>query len=125
MVGEWSDYLRRRSAIRSESMTKETMRCRLANLLARGLVERKGTQYSVTPGGLARLREIGDEDGVEPGIHEQIWALVRQNEKVVRESLRELLHEMDPFAFEHLVRRLLEEMGYQDVEVTALGRWGS
>ena len=26
---------------------------------------------------------------------------------------------MDPFAFEHLVKRLLEEMGYQNVEVTA------
>ena len=119
LVGEWSDYLRRRSAIRSESMTKDTMRRRLTNLLVRGLVKRKGTLYSVTPGGLARLREIGDEDAVETGVPQQIWALVRQNEKVVRERLRELLHEMDPFAFEYLVKRLLEEMGYQDVEVTA------
>ena len=119
LVGEWSDYLRRWAAIRSESMTKDTMRHRLINLLAHGLVERKGTLYSVAPGGLARIQEIGDEDGVETGIHEQIWALVRQNEKVARERIWELLHEVNPFTFEHLVKRLLEEMGYKDMEVTA------
>ena len=26
---------------------------------------------------------------------------------------------MDPFAFEHLIKRLLEELDYQNVEVTA------
>lgn len=36
----------------------------------------------------------------------------------VRESLRELLLDMDLFAFEHLIKRLLEEMDYQNVQVT-------
>ena len=118
LVGEWGNYLRRRSAIRSESMTRDTMRRRLTNLVARGLVERRGTLYSVTADGLAHLREIGDEDAVGSGVFKQVWALVRQNEDTGRERLRELLQGMDPFAFEHLVKRLLEEMGYQDVEVT-------
>ena len=33
--------------------------------------------------------------------------------------MREHLHQMDPIAFEHLIKRLLEAMGYTDVEVTA------
>ena len=51
--------------------------------------------------------------------HNQVWALVRQHANTVRESLRELLQDMDPFAFEHLIKRLLEEMNYQNVEGTS------
>ena len=45
--------------------------------------------------------------------------MVRQQENTVRESLRKLLRDMDPFAFEHLIKRLLGELDYQNVEVTA------
>lgn len=95
------------------------MRRRLNNLLERGLVERKGNLYSATAEGLAYLQLTGDEDSVGGGDHHETWSLVRQQETTVRESLRELLHEMDPFAFEHLIKRLLEEMDYQNVDVTA------
>lgn len=37
---------------------------------------------------------------------------------MVREELRAKLLAMDPIAFEHLVKRLLEEIDYQNVEVT-------
>ena len=47
------------------------------------------------------------------------WSLAKKQEASVRESMRELLLDMDAFAFEHLVKRLLEEMDYQDVEVTS------
>ena len=64
LLEEWADYLRRRSAIRSESMIKDTMRRRLANLVARGLVERKGNLYAATPGGLLYLTsEVLLDDG--------------------------------------------------------------
>ena len=119
LVDEWADYLTRRSAIRTESMIKDTMRRRLTNLLARGLVERKGNLYSATPDGLVYLQETGDEDSVAGGDHNQVWVLVRQHANTVRESLRELLQDMDPFAFEHLIKRLLVEMDYQNVEVTS------
>ena len=119
LLDEWADYLKRRSAIRSESMIKDTMRRRLANLVARGLVERKGNLYSATPDGLLYLQQTEDEDAAEAGDHNQVWALVRQHANTVRDSLRHQLQEMDPFAFEHLIRRLLEEMEYQNVEVTS------
>ena len=42
----------------------------------------------------------------------------RKHSEMVREELRAKLLAMDPIAFEHLVKRLLEEMDYQNVEVT-------
>ena len=119
LLQEWADYLRRRSAIRSESMIKDTMRRRLSNLVARGLVERKGNLYSATPDGLLYLKPSVDEDAAAAGDHSQVWALVRQHANAVRDSLRRQLHDMDPFAFERLIKRLLEEMDYQNVEVTS------
>ena len=119
LVQEWSDYLSRRSPFGAESTVKDTMRRRLNNLVERGLVERKGNLYSTTPNGLAYLQKNRDKDSVGGGDHNQVWAMVRQQAKTVRESLRELLHDMDPFAFEHLIKRLLEELDYQNVEVTA------
>jgi restriction system protein len=65
------------------------------------------------------LQRAGDEDSIAGGDHHEVWALIRKQEGTVRESLRELLLDMDPLAFEHLVKRLLEEMDYQNVEVTA------
>ena len=119
LVGEWGDYLSRRSAWGTESTIKDTMRRRLSNLLERGLVERKGNLYSATPKGLDYLQKAGDEDATVGGDQDKVWALVRQHENTVRETLRELLREMDPFAFEYLIKQLLEEMDYQKVDVTA------
>ena len=119
LVVEWGDYLSRRSTFGAESTIQDTMRRRLNNLLARDLVERKGSLYSATQDGLAYLEKTGDEDSIGGSSDSQIWSLVRQHADTVRESLRDLLQDMDPFAFEHLIKRLLEEMGYQNVEVTA------
>ena len=119
LFDEWGDYLRRRSACGTESTIKDTMRRRLANLLEQGLVERKSASYSATAAGLEYLRGTGDEDSVGSPDQNGIWDLVRKQESAARESLHELLLDMDPFAFEHLVKRLLEEMDYQNVEITS------
>ncbi len=119
LVQDWADYLSRRSAFGAESTIKDTMRCRLNNLVERGLIERQGSLYSTTPNGLTYLRKTGDDDSGGADDHNQVRAMVRQQENTVRESLRGLLHDMNPFAFEHLIKRLLEELGYQNVEVTA------
>ena len=119
LTKEWGDYLLRRSLFGTDSTIKDTMRRRLANLIERELVERNGNLYSATSEGLAYLQKIGEEDSIDGGSLNQVWALVRQQESTVRESLRELLHNMEPFALEHLIKRLLEEMDYRNVEVTA------
>ena len=119
LVREWAAYLSRHSRFSAKSTIKETMRRRLTNLLERDLVERKGSLYSVTESGLAYLYNTAATESVGGSEQNEIRALVRKNEHRVRENLRGLLHEMDPFGLEHLVKRLLEEMGYRNVEVTA------
>ena len=120
LIDEWTNYLQRRSSPFSSASThKDSLRRRLKNLLQRELVTRSGTMYSISESGLAYLGEQGDEDALGSDENHEIWALVRQQETSVRESIRELLLDMDPFGFEHLVKRLLEEMDYQDVEVTS------
>jgi restriction system protein len=46
-------------------------------------------------------------------------ALAKSHHAAIRASAREILTTMDPIGFEHLVRRLLEAMDYQNVTVTA------
>lgn len=115
---EWTEYLNRHSAFGSPSTVRDALGRRLNNLLVRGLVDRKATMYSVTDAGLGYLQRVGVEEALGGGEQQQLWTLVKKQEASVRESMHALLLEMDSFAFEHLVKRLLEEMDYQNVEVT-------
>ena len=119
LVEEWGDYLRRCSKINRESYIKDTMWRRLVNLSARGLVERKGNIYSATQDGLTYLQKTRGKSSVADGYHNQLIEMIRKHKKTVRESLRERLQDMDPYSFEHLIKQLLEDMAYQNVEVTA------
>ena len=118
LLEEWTDYLKRHSSFGSPSTFQDTLRRRFSNLLDRGLVRRENAMYSVTDAGLAHLKRVDTETALGGGEQQELWTLARKQGMSVRESLRELLLDMDPFAFEHLVRRLLEEMDYQNVEVT-------
>jgi restriction system protein len=119
LLEEWTEYLSRHSAFGSPSTFRDTLRRRLNNLLDRGLVNRKGTMYSVTDAGLAYLQRVGTEEALGGDEQQELWVLAKKQEASVRESLRELLLDLDAYVFEHLVKRLLEEMDYQNVEVTS------
>ena len=119
LVGDWGVYLLRRSRFGTDSTIKDTMRRRLSNLVERDLVERNGNLYSVTESGLTYLGQTADEESTVGDTHHQIRVLVREHEKTVRENLLELLRNMDPNALEQVIKRLLEEMDYRNVEVTA------
>ena len=135
LVEEWGEYLARcGSPFRSEYTIRQTMSFRLKNLRERGMVERRGHTYSATPEGLAYLQKTGEDrqeyeyeqqEGLEPEPPQESrpvapspGELVRQEKDRVRKRLGELLHDMDPIAFEHLIKRLLEKMDYRNVEVT-------
>jgi restriction system protein len=125
LLDDWNHYLQRRfSPFVSVSTQKDSLRRRLRNLLSRELLSRSGTVYSISGAGLAYLNQQGDEDAIGTEDTQQIWSLVRRQTESVRESLRELLLDMDPIGFEYLIKRLLEEMNYQDVEVTTPGNDG-
>jgi restriction system protein len=108
VLEEWTEYLNRYSSFGSPSTYRDTLRRRLSNLLDRGLVNRQSTMYSVTDAGLAYLQRVGTEEALGGDEQQELWALAKKQEASVRESLREVLLDMDAFAFEHLVKRLLE-----------------
>jgi len=119
LVSAWGEYLSRRSKFGTDSTIKDTLRRRLKNLLGRQLLDRSGTRYTISETGLAYLGRAGDEDAPGGDEHQEIRKLVRKQELSVRESIRDILADLDPYAFEHLVKRLLEEMSYDNVSVTS------
>ena len=115
----WGEYLSRRSRFGTDSTIKDTLRRRLRNLLDRGLLNRSSIRYTISEVGLAYLGRTGDEDESNSGEHQEIRKLISHQQSVIRESIHAILADLDPFAFEHLVKRLLQEMSYENVEVTS------
>lgn len=116
----WRAFLDSESNIRSDSYARSVLYRRVRNLLERGLLSKAGRVTSITEQGLLWLREAGSQVDTSGSDEEQdIQALAQQQRARVRTSLLEMLREMDPYAFEHLVATLLTAMGYDDVQVTA------
>jgi restriction system protein len=119
LVG-WSDYLKRRSRFGSDSMINDSLQRRLRNLVERHLIARSAAQYSITDAGLEYLHRFGSGGDVPANDRElhQLLALSKLHRTSVCGSVRRMFTTMDPIAFEHLIRRLLEAMDYQNVRVT-------
>ena len=118
VLDEWSEYLERHSGFGTPSTRRDTLSRRIRNLVSRGLVSRKGTIYTATESGLAYLERLGSAGGNGDHEYQNLVRQARKHSEMAREQLRNQLLEMDAFAFEYLVKRLLEEMDYQNVEVT-------
>ena len=122
LLGEWGVFLKAHSKYGSPSTHSDTLYHRLTNLLERTLISRSGVYYRITEAGLryvgtplktARGEGVGVAD---PRV--SLLAQVREYNTLQREALQERLSKMNPYAFEHLIKDLLEAMGYADVQVT-------
>lgn len=118
ILEDWSEYLRRVSSFGKPSTFRNTLYRRLSNLLDRGLLDRKSGTYSVTEAGLAYLARVSTDETLGGDQQQELWTLAKNLKTSVRESLRAILLDMNPTAFEGLVGLLLEAMNYQNVEVT-------
>ena len=119
LLPPFADFAREVSRLQADSTIKSFLWARLRNLSERGLIERVGRSYSATESGLAWIAEFGDGDSTELKQENDILQLVRERRKQVRDEIAQQLSTMDPFAFEGLVKTLLEAMDYEDVEVTS------
>lgn len=121
LLPPWMEYVRGVSKIRAESTGRSFMYYRMRNLLERGYATKGGQKYEITQAGLGWLKasQYAEDKTVAPDETRRLWDLMKTQRDAVRTALRERLSSMDPYAFEHLVGRLLEEMDYTDVEVTA------
>lgn len=117
----YAEYCRAYTKYRSESVFKSSLYDRLVNLIDRGYVSRSGQTYEITDAGLAYLETYGHLIPGRPiGTKQsELRRIARDIGKEARQQLRNHLATMDPFKFEELIKLLLEEMGYTDVETTS------
>ena len=115
LLPEWGEFLRAYSNFGTASTIKVTLRRRLVNLVERGMVSREGNGYLIEPKGVdyASSFEKTDDTRRPEAIH-----VINAYNNDQREALRNQLAVMHPYRFEHLIRELLEAMGYEDVTVT-------
>jgi restriction system protein len=109
------------TSYRSESVIKGALYDRLTNLIAREYILRRSQTYRITDKGLVYLERYanlvpGRKAG---GKQSKLRRLTKDISEDAREQLGEYLAQMDPFKFEELIKFLLEEMGYTDVETTS------
>ena len=119
-LGEWWDFLNKNSNYRADSVIKDSLRRRLANLHYRQLVSRDGNRYSITSTGEKYLKSFRN-NSYTPNVSEEqkLHDTVNEFNKKQKQALKEHLRNMNPFKFEHLIKDLLDVMGYEDVVVTS------
>ena len=113
LLPEWSEFLREHSNFCAESTIKETLWSRLRNIYERGLVARDGQFYSITNQGT----EYASKADPDPKRKVLLRNIAAFNEYQKR-AFKDRLGKMQPDRFQHIIRDLLEEMGYEDVRVT-------
>ena len=113
LLPEWAEFLRKNTKYTSMSALKSTLWQRLRNLASRKLIIREGVYYVITKQGIEYVKDSVDAD---PG--KKVYQSISFFNEKQKDKLRTLLENMDPSRFEHLVRDLLEAMGYEDVTVT-------
>jgi restriction system protein len=115
LLPEWGAFLREYSRFGTSSTIKDALRRRLGNLLERGLVTREGIIYTITQSGIDYATPLS-KAADDPGRH--VLKTINTYNNKQRKALHQQLSVMPPYQFEHLVRDLLESMGYDDVQVT-------
>lgn len=117
MDQDWSSYCLENSNLRNKDVMRSYLRSRLANLLERELLQRVNGRYSISPIGKQYLNKFNNPGDLNP--IDKLLRLASEIKKKQKEELRKKLESMNPYAFEVVVRDLLEAMGYDDVEVTS------
>lgn len=124
-IDHYSSFLAQYSDLRSPSVIKSNWYARMQNLVKRKLIERSGLTYQISATGLEYLEAVShllDASTASSGMPDplrDIRRLLREQEEVVRKQIQETLLSMNAYLFEELIKRLLEAMGYVDVETTS------
>ena len=114
-IRDFTSYFRHATTW-SDSSIASSISARLNNLIDRDLIEKTGSAYQISDEGLEFIQRIsGSDDTFAPTVE----LVVNQKNAYARQQLREFLQNMNPYQFEHLIKLLLEEMGYDGVEVTS------
>lgn len=120
LLDEWEEYTKYHSNIKQDSVRKDYLRRRLANLVDRKYVKRNGVTYCITDKGLNYLQSAEDTNP-SPTINKEnrLNRDVEFFNKEQRILLKKFLSETTPYRFENIIKDLLSAMGYDDVTVTS------
>jgi restriction system protein len=122
----FTEICRMMTAYQTENSIYDVLKYRLDNLINRGLVQSKSRQYSITDVGLLykeNYLKTYYADALEP--HQpDLQNMAHKVSKEARHQLRTYLSQMNPHAFEHLIKRLLDAMDYSNVIVTSASHDG-
>lgn len=121
-LSEFGAYCRTYTTFRAETVVKSALYDRLKNLVEREYITARGQSYQVTDGGLAYLDlSIGHSRATiaQRSKQSELLRLAKGLQAEARDQLVLYLSKMNPFKFEALVKLLLEEMGYDDVQTTS------
>ncbi len=113
----WTRYCFEVSDCRAEATIRSRLRCRLQNLVARELVVRDSSKYSLSEAGISYLENTFDLHSF--GDHPRLWRFRYDQHRDVRGGLLESILGLDSRHVELLVKKLLEAMDYQNVQVTS------
>lgn len=117
-LDQWEEYTKYNSNIKQNSVRKDYLRRRLANLVDRKYVKRDGITYYITDKGSSYLQSI---ENTNPTVNKET-ILNRDIETFNKEQrvlLKKFLAETTPYRFENIIKDLLSAMGYDDVTVTS------
>lgn len=121
---DWQNYLLENSNYRKESIIKDSLRRRLANLCARGYLRREGKFYQINEAGKKYLSSFDNnlfiaKESIDVNESLELTNQIEIYIKKQKEILKNKLKDMHSYAFENLIKDLLEEIGYYDVRVTS------
>lgn len=119
LLPDWDEFLREFFKYGKAQTHQEMLRSRLNNLIERRYVSKERGKYSITVSGLEYINSILPKSGIKGDDlkYSLSHSIDDYNEKQ-KKILREKISKIDPIQFEHLVKNLLEEMGYENVFVT-------
>jgi restriction system protein len=121
ILPEYSTFCTSYTTYQAVGVHRSSLFERIKNLLERNMISRSGILYELTDIGIDYLRQnsaliIGRSVSTKQS---QLQFLIKDINNEARKILADTLAEMDPYKFEHLIKSLLEEMGYSNVTVTS------
>ncbi len=124
LLEPYKSFLDEFSKVRSPSSQANYWYARINNMVDRELIRRDGVSYQITEHGLDYLDHVEpliasiEKDTIEEPLRD-IRKLVKAQADEVRQKIADTLSEINPYLFEVLIKRLLEAMDYNSVEVTS------
>lgn len=122
LLPDYAEYSRAHTTFRADAVVKSALYDRLRNLVERGYILARGQSYEITEKGLGYLEGVAESAPVATTRRtkqSELLRLAKDLKLEARDQLAGFLSNMNPFRFESLVKLLLEEMGYDDVQTTS------